>query len=638
MSRYAVRIFSALALVLSFSAPAPAFAAGGSSPVFTFQGKRIAFTRLIPRAGGRAVSIDDPALHSLFESIGATVTWQTGERYVLVTTAEPVVISFALGDRRYDVGPVTQFASFAPFMLDGHAYVPFDELIHALDLAAKSDRGQMLLQPQLTSVDIQSSTGGSKLVAHGGMPLGAKIVSDSAGKIVIAFDGVGTTLPASRPLSGGPVQRIDARTEGTVAHPRAVVTLYVASGSTHTPPGTDDQRDFTIGFNGASVAQTVAAAPPAAQATTEPETTEASEATPPASPEPQLQPSSGPAQVTSVQAQAQNDDFVVHVAVTGNASYDWHRLRPPDNRFWIDIHGAHLAMPPGDQPGNNVVTAVRVRQQSADSVRIALSLADFQSLEVTPDASGVTISVTNAVADDSTPRTGAGNIGEAAVAYASPAPSGDQWKFAPRPSPSATAYKAANPRLIVIDPGHGGSDVGSYRGDLVEKTLALDMSKRLRDILVSRGWQVIMTRETDKDVFAPNDSAADELQARDDVAINNGARLFVSIHVNAFINSGPHGATVYYYKPNDVALAQAVERRIGASGIIKDDGTVKDKLYVVHHATMPAALVETAFISNPDDRQLLQSPQWRQKMALAIADGIADYAGSPPPAGNVSGQ
>jgi len=95
---------------------------------------------------------------------------------------------------------------------------------------------------------------------------------------------------------------------------------------------------------------------------------------------------------------------------------------------------------------------------------------------------------------------------------------------------------------------------------------------------------------------------------------------------------------VYYYKPLDFALAQAVNRRIGAQGGIKPDGTVKDKLYVVHHANMPAALVETAFISNPDDRVLLQSPQWRQKMAQAIADGIADYAGAPPAASSAGGQ
>lgn len=148
----------------------------------------------------------------------------------------------------------------------------------------------------------------------------------------------------------------------------------------------------------------------------------------------------------------------------------------------------------------------------------------------------------------------------------------------------------------------------------------------------------MMTRETDRDVYAPNDSASDELQARDDVANHNGARLFVSIHANAFMNAGPHGATVYYYKGNDLALAQAVDKRIGSELAEKNNGTVKDKLYVVHHANMPATLIETAFLTNPDDRVLMTDPHWQQQMAQAIADGIQDYAGAPPPASSTSGQ
>ena len=632
MSRYAVLIGSVLALLIGIDAPASA--ATFDRTVFTFEGKRIAFARLIDQPGGRAIPIDDPGLRDLFNAIGATVTWQSGERYVLVTTGEPVVISFALGDRRYDVGPVTQTAAFAPFIQDGHAFVPFDELLRGLDLAAKPDGSQTVLQPQLTSIDVQSSVGGSKLIAHGGMPLDAKIVSDDDGKLVVAFDGVGTTLPSTRSLSAGPIRRIDARVEGSTAHPRAFVTLYVAPGTTHSTAGTDDQRDFTIGFNGASPAQPIAAAPAAA----EPTDTPAAVATPQAAPQPQptIAPASGPAQVTSVDSQAQDESFVVRVAVSGNASYEWHRLRPPDNRFWIDVHGARLAVPPSDQPGNDVVTGVRAHQQTGDTVRVALSLADFETVDVAPDATGITITVQYVVADQSVPRSGSGSLGQGAVAYAPS--SNDRWKFSPRPAP-ANPYKSANPRLIVIDPGHGGSDVGSVRGDFIEKNLTLDMSKRLRDILVARGWQVIMTRETDKDVFAPNDSDVDELQARDDIANNNGARLFVSVHVNAFMNSGPHGATVYYYKPIDFALAQAIDRRVASElTTLKDDGTIKGKYYVVHHAAMPAALVETAFLSNPDDRVLLQSPQWRQKMAQAIADGITDYAGPPPAGGAVSGQ
>jgi len=631
MRRYAVRIGSALAL-LSLAAFAPASAAGGDRAVFTFEGKRIAFAHLIAQSGGRAVSIDDPGLRALFDAIGASVTWQTGERYVLVTTAEPVVISFAMGDRRFDVGPVIQNAAFAPFLLDGHAYVPFDELMRALNLAPKSEGAQRVLQPELTSIDLESGTGGSKLIARGGMPLDARIVSDAGGKIVVAFEGLGSTLPPSRALTGGPVQRMEIRTEGTATRPRTLVTLYLIPGTTHSAAGTDDQRDFTLGFNGAPAAQPVAAA--------EPTTPPAESATPAASPEPQPQPQatvSGPVQVTAVQTQAQNGSFTVRIAVNGNAAYDWHRLRPPDNRFWIDIHRARLAMPPYDQPGNDLVTGVRAHQQNGDTVRIALSLADFDTLDVTPDANGITISVKNAIADDVTAsRSGSGNIGDAAIAYASSAPSGDRWKFSPRPS--AGSYTAANPRLIVIDPGHGGADAGSIHGGMIEKVINLDISERLRDILAARGWQVVMTRTTDSDVGTPGDSDAHMLQARDDIANSQGARLFISIHANAFMNSGPHGATVYYYKPSDLAFAQAVDRRVASEVGIKDDGTVKDKLYVVHHANMPAALVETAFISNPDDRALLQSPQWRQKMAQAIADGISDYAGPAPPPGPAGGQ
>ncbi len=570
------------------------------------------------------MAADDPGLRALFDAVGAAVTWQPGQRYVLVTTAEPVVVSFAIGDRRYDVGPVSQTAGFAPFFLDGHAYIPFDELVHALDLAVKEVDGQTILQPQLASIDLENTPAGTKLIARAGMPLDARISSQSDDRLVVAFDGVGTTLQRSRSIASGPVRRIDLRTEGTPAHPQTIATFYLAPGASHSAPGTDDQRDFTMAFNAAANSQPVAVASappsPAAMAPASPQ--------PQSTPEQAAPPAVGPAQITSVQLQGQSSALGVRVAVSGNATYVWHRLRPPDNRFWIDIQHARLMIPPLEEAGSGSVNGVRAHQQSGDTVRVALSLADFQTVRVTPDAGGVTVSVGNTVASTTAPRTGSGTIGDAAVANASPVQT-QEWKY----SRSVPTYVSANPRLIVIDPGHGGSDPGSYRGDVVEKALTLDMSKRLRDILIARGWQVVMTRESDKDVYAANDSASDELQARDDVANSNGARLFVSIHVNAFINAGPHGATVYYYKPIDLSFAQAIDRRIATEVNVKDDGTVKDKLYVVHHANMPAALVETAFVSNPDDLVLLQSPGWRQKMAQAIADGIADYAG-PAPAGN----
>ncbi len=194
------------------------------------------------------------------------------------------------------------------------------------------------------------------------------------------------------------------------------------------------------------------------------------------------------------------------------------------------------------------------------------------------------------------------------------------WKFGPR-----SGYVPTNPRLIVIDPGHGGSDRGTVHGGVAEADLTLDMAKRLREILIARGWQVKMTHDTDVDVYAPNDSPHDELQARVNVANDAGARMFVSVHVNAYINSGPYGTTCYISKPEDVPLARSIETQLDADGT-KDDGVVKSHLYVTYHTKMPAVLIETAFLTNPGDYALLTSAAWRQKVAQEIADGIGQYA------------
>ena len=105
--------------------------------------------------------------------------------------------------------------------------------------------------------------------------------------------------------------------------------------------------------------------------------------------------------------------------------------------------------------------------------------------------------------------------------------------------------------------------------------------------------------------------------------------MFVSIHTNAFINSGPYGTTCYISKQRDWALARAISRNLADDGT-KNDGIVKSHLYVTLHARMPAVLIETAFLTNPHDYALLASTQWHQKVAQEIADGIGEYAQANP--------
>jgi N-acetylmuramoyl-L-alanine amidase len=631
-NRLNARIGSALAavaLAAQFAVAPVATRAADATVVATYGAQTLRFTHVASSNGGLAVGVADPAFADLLRATGAVLTWKPGERYVLITTAVPVVVSFAVGDRRYDVGPMALQAAFAPYQVGNEVYLPLDEVLRSLDLALRRDATGTVLQPQLASLDVQTFGDRVALVARAGAPLRPRVVTDTPVAITYEFDGVGTTLVGTRPVNGGGVRSIQITQSGTARDPKTLVTVSLLPGAQHEAPRSNDDRDVVLGFsgNGTAPAALAAATPvPAMQATYVPPDPNA----PPGNQPPAL---TGPALVTGVMAQPSQNGTTVTIAVTGNATYEWHRLRDPDNRFWVDIAGAQLSGPPIDENQPDPLISVRVRQVDPNTVRVAISLSGQKQLDVSPSATGLSIDVGREEVAD-TLRQGAGSIGNTVsandnAAPVTPAPlGGDQtgdstWKFGG--SASGSTYVARNPRLIIIDPGHGGSDAGAARGGLTEASVNLDMSKRLRDILVSRGWQVRMTRDTDIDVYQPNDTAHEELQARDDIANNAGARLLISIHANSFINSGPYGTTTYIAKPSDVALAKVLHQHLASDLGTKDDGIIKSHLYIVLHAQMPAALIETAFLSNPNDLSLLESSAWRQKVAQSIADGIDDY-------------
>ena len=607
---FIVRIGNAGAFValVMFGSWAPASAQ--AVPAFEFAHQRVAFSRIIMQKNEPAVALRDPGLQSLLAKLGASITWQPGERYILLTTAEPRIVSFAIGDPRYDAGDLSSVASFAPYTMGGDAYLPLNALLHALYIEPKSDRGVVVLQPEIAAANVQSDSGGAKFVLHAALPLRPSHTSMAGNSVTYTFEGFGTTLERTRKFRSPSLTEIDVQTSGTVRDPQTMITIV-------TPPGTragagtaGDNHDFAVTLGNAIAAEPQ---PPAQQSTAAPMQ---------AAPAPT---SASSARVSSVQVTSSGAAQTVAIAVDGNATFDWHRLR--DNRWYVDIHDAALASRIDDQNTPGSVQSVRVRQLNSSTVRVALTVSDDNRVDVAATEHGLNLNVGTEPADEIA-RSGSGSIGSGAVAYGSPSPqpSGSDWKFSPSPAVSAST----NPRLIVIDPGHGGSDAGAQRADLTEKTINLDISSRLRSILVARGWEVQMTRTSDVDVYAANDSAHDELQARVDVANKAGARAFVSVHTNSFSNSGPSGTTTYYYKAADLPLANAVHRRFQSESLgTKDDGVIKNNFYVVVHTSMPAILVETAFLSNPDDLQMLHSPAFLQKVAQAIADGIGDYCGSP---------
>ena len=183
-------------------------------------------------------------------------------------------------------------------------------------------------------------------------------------------------------------------------------------------------------------------------------------------------------------------------------------------------------------------------------------------------------------------------------------------------------------KTIVIDPGHGGSDPGAIgKMRIMEKNVAFAISLKLRDILQAGGAKLIMTRNLDRDVFGANASGPDELGARAAIGNNNNADILLSIHANSFRDPSVGGTSTYYYGPSPYSrlLAQTVQDGAVKTGGLDDRGIYSANFYVLRRTLMPAVLVETAFISNPTEEALLNNPQFQQRLAQGIADGIANF-------------
>lgn len=196
---------------------------------------------------------------------------------------------------------------------------------------------------------------------------------------------------------------------------------------------------------------------------------------------------------------------------------------------------------------------------------------------------------------------------------------------------SKSSYKTSGGlkgKKITLDAGHGGSDPGAIGASGTrEKDVTLKITEKVQELLKKKGAKVSMTRTGDKDVYGPNASDVQELQARVDVAEDNDADAFISIHINSSTNKNVGGFSSYYYPKtsNDARLAQAVQDRLVKNFGLDDLGIRKANFYVNKRCTMPSTLLELAFISNPKEEKLMKSNWYINKLAKSIADGIEDY-------------
>ena len=192
---------------------------------------------------------------------------------------------------------------------------------------------------------------------------------------------------------------------------------------------------------------------------------------------------------------------------------------------------------------------------------------------------------------------------------------------------------------IVLDAGHGGQDGGASRGDIIEKDITLSITKKVTRQLTRLGAEVVLTRSTDGDVLsehAPNEQfptnrerKKQDIFLREELVKQHNPDLFISIHANAIPNSKWRGAQVFYHKdghPNSEYLAKAIQQMIRDTVQNTDREALSIKeVYLLKKVEIPAVLVETGFLSNDEERELLATESYQEKIAFAIARGIENF-------------
>ncbi|MGI2327692.1 N-acetylmuramoyl-L-alanine amidase [Planococcus sp. YIM B11945] len=212
--------------------------------------------------------------------------------------------------------------------------------------------------------------------------------------------------------------------------------------------------------------------------------------------------------------------------------------------------------------------------------------------------------------------------------------------------------KAATTKpTVVLDPGHGGKYGGTvgYSGNRTgyyEKHANLEVSNRLRDELVKLGFQVKMTRSTDK-LFSSSSASTDLKErmkvANGFVAGNNDNSIFISVHHNATSSPTYGGYETYYfnsnypdrnypadpmqtaYSPESQRLANLTHSTVLSKGVKEGRGIVPGVLYVTRSAQMPSILLEVGYMSNPTEEAMIKTSAFQSKIAKAVAEGVNKF-------------
>lgn len=185
---------------------------------------------------------------------------------------------------------------------------------------------------------------------------------------------------------------------------------------------------------------------------------------------------------------------------------------------------------------------------------------------------------------------------------------------------------------IVIDAGHGGNDPGKVgvHGEK-EKELNLQIAKKLKKKLEKKGFQVIMTRDSDNGLYSrtAKNQKVEDMKKRCEI-IDNASPLFtISIHQNSYPEEYVKGAQVFYYgqSASGKELAEVLQKSL-IENLDKENhrsAKANESYYLLKKTKSPTVIVECGFLSNKEEASLLSDAEYQKKIVNAISKGISKY-------------
>jgi len=183
-------------------------------------------------------------------------------------------------------------------------------------------------------------------------------------------------------------------------------------------------------------------------------------------------------------------------------------------------------------------------------------------------------------------------------------------------------------KTIYLDAGHGGKDPGAFYKDIYEEDINLSITLKLRDKLESLGAIVYLTRDGDYDLSTPNAylRKRSDLGNRASMINSSNVDIYLSLHLNSSENSSWKGAQAFYDDINEKNKFIAETFQEYFNKYLNSKRSVKEisNLYMYKRITKPGLLLELGFISNPNERYLLNQENYQEKIVNILSECLIE--------------